>query len=154
VYLLFYVLLFIALFYATGWGGAPEQIFALIAIFGCVFTIWVETPWPYEFRHVELGVLFVDLAMFCALYALSIFSTRYWPIWMTAMQGLVVLAHVVVLTPQPSAFGYQALEQFWSYPQLILLMVATYRHRKRLARTGADPAWTIAFARSEPPNPR
>lgn len=143
----FYVLFLLALIYAAGWGGAPERIFALLAVVGFVVTVWVETPWPYEFRHVELGVFFVDLAMFCALYAMSIFSTRFWPIWMTAMQGLVVLAHVVVLTPQPSAFGYQALEEFWSYPQLMLLIVAVYRHRRRQARTGTDPSWTTSFAR-------
>jgi len=153
VTLFFYALLTVALFYALGWGGAPERIFALLAAIGFAITVWVETPWPYEFRHVELGVFFVDLAMFCVLYALSVFSTRFWPIWMTAMQGLVVLAHVVVLTPQPSAFGYQALEEYWSYPQLMLLIVATRRHRRRLGRNGTDPSWTISFARSEPPSP-
>jgi hypothetical protein len=140
----FYALLFLATFYAIAWGGAPERIFVLIAATGFAVTVWVETPWPYEFRHVELGVFFVDLAMFCALYLLSIFSTRFWPIWMTAMQGLVVLSHVVVLIPQPSAFGYQALEEFWASPQLILLMAAVYRRRRRLAQAGTDPAWTIS----------
>jgi len=154
LYLLFTLLLILALGYALGWGGAPERIFALLEAAGSAVTGWVETPWPYEFRHVELGVFFVDLALFCALYVLSIFSTRFWPIWMTAMQGLVVLAHVVVLTPQPSAFSYQALEECWSYPQLMLLMVAVYRHRRRLALMGTDPSWTTSFARSEPQSPR
>jgi hypothetical protein len=72
---------------------------------------------------------------------------------MTAMQGLVVLAHVVALTPQPSPFGYQALEEFWSFPQLMLLIVAVRRHRQRLARIGTDPPWTTSFARSGPPGP-
>lgn len=150
----FYILLVLALGYALGWGGGPERIFALIVAVGFAVTMWVETPWPYEFRHVELGVFFVDLAMFCAFYALSVFSSRFWPIWMTAMQGLVVLAHVMALTPQPSAFGYQVLEQYWSYPQLVLLMVAVCRHRRRLTRTGADPAWTVSFARLGPPSSR
>ena len=148
MYILFTFLLILALGYALGWGGAPERIFAVLAAIASAITAWVETPWPREFRHVELGVFFVDLALFCVFYVLSIFSTRFWPIWMTAMQGLVVLAHVVVLTPQPSAFGYQALEEFWSYPQLILLMVAVHRHRKRLALMGTDPSWTISFVRS------
>lgn len=148
--LLFYALLLTALGYAVGWGGAPERIFALLCIFGTVGTIWVRTPWPYNFRHVELGLFLVDLAMFCVLYVMSIFSTRFWPIWMTAMQGLTVLAHVMALMPEPSPFGYQVLEEFWAYPQLMLLIVAVRRHRRRLASNGTDPPWTISFVRSAP----
>jgi len=151
--LIFYILLLVAFGYALGWGGAPERIFALMCVLAFAATLVVETPWPFQFRHVEVGTFLVDLAMFCALYVLSIFSTRFWPIWMTAMQGLSVLSPVVALMPQPSAFGYQALEEFWSFPQLVLLIVAVRRHRQRLKRNGTDRPWTISFARSEPPNP-
>jgi hypothetical protein len=151
--LLFYALLLGGSGYALAWGGAPERLFVFICLTGFAASLWVETPFSHRFRHVELGLLFVDFAMFCALYLLSIFSTRFWPIWMTAMQGLVVLAHVVALTPQPSPFGYQALEEFWSFPQLMLLIVAVRRHRQRLARIGTDPPWTTSFARLEPPGP-
>ena len=149
--LLFYALLLGGGAYALGWGGAPERLFALMCLAGFAASLVMESPFPNRFRHVELGLLLVDVAMFCGLYLLSVFSTRFWPIWMTAMQGLVVLAHVMPLTPQPSAFGYQALEEFWSFPQLGLLAVATYRHRKRLARLGTDPAWTLSFTRAESP---
>lgn len=151
--LLFYALLLGGSGYALGWGGAPERMFALICLAGFAASLWVETPFVHRFRHVEVGLLLVDFAMFCALYILSIFSKRFWPIWMTAMQGLVVLAHVVALIPQPSAFGYQALEEFWSFPQLMLLIVAVHRHQRRLARIGTDPPWATSFARSEPPSP-
>jgi hypothetical protein len=147
--LLFYALLLGAAGYALGWGGAPERIFALICLAAFALTLWAGTPFPHRFHHVELGLLLVDFAMFCGLYVLSIFSTRFWPIWMTAMQGLVVLAHVMALMPEPSPFGYQALEEFWAFPQLMLLIVAVRRHRRRLARNGTDPSWTISFARSE-----
>jgi len=148
--ILFYALLFGGLGYAVIRGGAPERLFALMCVAGFAVTLLVETPQPHAFRHVEFGVFFVDLAMFCALFVLSVFSTRFWPIWMTAMQGLTVLAHVMALMPEPSPFGYQAMEQFWSYLQLMLLIVATWRHRRRLARYGTDPSWTISFARSAP----
>lgn len=149
--LLFYALLMGGVGYALGWGGSPERLFALMCVAGFAVTLWAGAPWPQRFRHVELGLLFVDFAMFCGLYVLSIFSTRFWPIWMTGMQGLIVLAHVMALMPQPSPFGYQVLEEFWAFPQLMLLMVATRRHRLRLARNGTDPSWTISFARSGPP---
>lgn len=150
--LLFYALLVGGFLYALFWGGAPERLFALLCVIGAAGTIWVGTPTPYTFRHVELGIFLVDFGMFCCLYVLSIFSTRFWPIWMTAMQGLTVLAHVMSLMPQPSPFGYQVLEEFWAFPQLMLLIVATRRHRQRLARNGTDPSWTVSFARSAPSN--
>ena len=151
-FLLFWGLYLSALGYALGWGGAPERLFALMCVLGFAATLLVRTPWPREGGHAELGVFFVDLAMFCALYFLSIFSTRFWPIWMTAMQGLSVLAHVMALMPQPSAFGYQVMEEFWAYPQLTLLIVAVHRHRQRLQRNGTDPSWTTSFAHSGSPS--
>ena len=148
----FYALLLGSTVYALGRGGAPERLFALLCILGFAATLLVRTPWPREGGHVELGLLLVDFAMFGALYALSIFSTRFWPIWMTAMQGLSVLAHVMALMPEPSAFGYQVMEEFWAYPELTLLIVATRRHRRRLAANGTDPSWITSFARSGPPS--
>jgi hypothetical protein len=149
---LFDILLVVACLYALVRGGAPERLVALMLVAAFYASIRVTAPYPYGFHHVEVGLFLVDLALFAALYLLSLFSTRFWPIWMTAMQGLSLLAHVMALTPQPSAFGYQALEEFWAIPQLILLIVATYRHRRRLARNGTDTSWTISFVRSAQPN--
>ncbi len=149
---LFYALFVTATIYALVRGGSPERTFALMSVAALFLSIRVETPYPYGFRHVEVGLFLVDLGFFFALYLFSLFSLRFWPIWMSAMQGATVLSHGVEFAPPPTNFGYAVLEQFWSFPMLILLIVATRRHRQRLARNGTDPSWTASFARSEPPS--
>lgn len=148
---LFNVLMLVASTYALGWGGAPERVFALMSIVALAASIHVHHD---GFLKLDVSLFLVDLAFFCALYLLSIFSTRFWPIWMTGLQGLTVLSHAVILAPPPSAAGYAILEQFWAWPMEILLIVATVRHRRRLTSNGTDRPWTVSFWRSEQPNPR
>ena len=149
---LFHALFVTATLYGLVRGGSPERIFALMSLAALILSIRVKTPYPYGFHHVEVGLFLVDLGFFLALYVLSLFSLRFWPIWMSAMQGVTVLSHAVEFAPPPTNFGYAVLEQFLSFPMLILLIVATRRHRQRLARNGTDPSWTISFARSGPPS--
>lgn len=151
---LFYVLFATAFFYALVWGGSPERIVALMMLAAFLASMHVEAPYPYRFHHVEVGLFLVDLTFFVALYLLSLFSLRFWPIWMSAMQGAMVLSHAAKFAPPPTNFGYAFLEQFWTFPMLGLLIVATRRHRLRLARNGTDLSWTVSFARSEPTSPR
>jgi hypothetical protein len=151
---LFYALFVTAFFYAIVWGGSPERIIAMMMTVAFLASMRVETPYPNGFRNVEVGLFLVDLAFFAALYLLSLFSLRFWPIWMSAMQGAMVLSHAVKFAPPPTNFGYAVLEQFWTFPMLTLLIVATRRHRQRLARNGTDPSWIVSFARSGPSSPR
>jgi len=145
---LFNILMMAASVYALGWGGAPERIFALMTIVAFYATIRVHHD---GFLKLDVDLFLVDLAFFCGLYFLSLFSTRFWPIWMTALQGVTVLSHAVILAPVPSGVGYAILEQVWSWPMEILLIVATFRHRQRLAWNGTDRPWTTSFMRSERP---
>jgi asparagine N-glycosylation enzyme membrane subunit Stt3 len=148
---LFNILMLAASTYALGWGGAPERLFTLMTIVALYATIHIHHD---GFRKLDVGLFLVDLAFFAALYLLSLFSTRFWPIWMSGLQGLTVLSHAAILAPTPSGFGYAVLEQVWAWPMEILLIVATFRHRRRLAWSGTDRPWTLSFARSAPPNPR
>lgn len=148
---LFNILMLAASVYALGWGGAPERLFVLLSAAALYATIHVHHD---GFRTLDVGLFLVDLALFCALYLMSIFSTRFWLIWMTGMQGLTVLSHATVLAPGPTGIGYAVLEQFWAWPMEMLLIVATFRHRQRLAWNGSDRPWTISFTRSVLPTPR
>ena len=145
---LFNILMLAASVYALGWGGAPERIFVVLSVLALYASIHVHHE---NFLKLDVGLFLVDLALFCALFLLSIFSTRFWPIWMTALQGLCVLSHVVMLVPLPEeGFGYAVL--VWAWPMEMLLIVATFRHRQRLAWTGTDRPWTLSFMRSVRPN--
>lgn len=141
------ILLFNALYvgscgYALLRGGAPERIVAALLVATIELSWLLLTPLAIRFRHVELGVLLVDIFLFLAFYALSLPSRRFWPIWMTSLQGMGMLSHLSVYAPHVIQWAYGNAVQLWGYPMLVLLAVATWRHRQRLKRQGRDPAWT------------
>lgn len=128
--------------YALVRGGAPERIGAGIFLAAALTSAAVESPAGAHFHMVEIGVLLVDLAVLAGFFALALFAERFWPIWMSAMQAVPVLSHLAIaLNPQVIPWGYWNAATLWSYPMLLLLMFATARHRRRLARSGADPSW-------------
>ena len=151
---MFFEILFAASFvYAVIRGGAPERITALLFVAAWFLTFAAESSAHIRYTHVEIGVFFVDLGLFAAVYVLSLFSTRFWPIWMSGLLGVEVLVHGTIFVSSVSSFAYAVMEQFWGYPTLVLLIVATRRHRLRLARTGSDRPWIFPAGRREPPSP-
>ncbi|HBI20129.1 hypothetical protein FJQ54_12490 [Sandaracinobacter neustonicus] len=128
--------------YALTRGGAPERIGTVILIANFQLSRWVVAPFDALFGKVEWAMFAVDLTAFVALYVMSLFSARYWPIWIAAVQGVVALTHLAGLWTDfiiPWAYGNAVA--LWSYVLLAMLAVATWRHRVRLRRYGIDPAW-------------
>jgi hypothetical protein len=148
----FILLVAVSSLYAVIRGGAPERLTALLLLTAFILSLLVRSRHG-SYTHVEVGVFLVDVALFAALYLLSLLSTRFWPIWMSGMQGVGVLAHCAILAPPVTPFAYAAMTDFWGYPMSVLLMVATRRHRLRLARTGTDDPWVFSYARSGRPIP-
>jgi hypothetical protein len=87
-------------------------------------------------------MLAVDVALLAGLLVLASFADRFWPLWMSAMQAVAVLSHTAIaLNPDVIPRGYWQAATLWSYPMLLLLAAATWSHRRRLKRAGADPFW-------------
>jgi hypothetical protein len=142
-FLLFEGLLLGGTLYALLRGGGPERIAALMMVVAWLLSMASNSH--TGFVHFEAGVFLVDVALFVGLYLLSLFTTRYWPLWMCAMQGITVLSHLIAVLSPSDAPGYAIMTQFWAYPMQILLIVATHRHRRRLKLSGTDPAWVRSF---------
>ena len=151
--MLFLLLFAASSIYALIRGGAPERITALFLLVALVLSMLGVSPAATRYKHAEVTLFLVDLSLFTALYLLSLFTTRFWPIWMSAMQGLTVLGHVGFLEQPGTGFGYAVLVQFWCWPMQVLLIAAVYRHRQRLARTGTDRPWTFSSVRRAPSVP-
>lgn len=128
--------------YALVRGGAPERIGAAIFLAAALLSAVVQSPAGVHFHAVEIGVLLVDLGVFAGFFGLALLAERFWPIWMSAMQAVAVLSHLAIaLNPKVIPWGYWNAATLWSYPMLLLLVFATAQHRRRLARSGADPSW-------------
>ena len=61
---------------------------------------------------------------------------------MASLQGCELLGHFAkAVAPDIVAVVYFAIVSFLSFPMVILLLVATWRHRTRLRLYGVDYAW-------------
>ena len=149
--LVFLVLLVATCVYAFTFGGAPERIGAAIYAAACLLTFVVVSALPFRFHSVEIGIFVIDLLLFAAFVLLALRANRYWPLWVSALLGIGVLGHLaMMLRPQVVAWAYAAILSIWSYPILILVLLGTLAHRKRMTRDGADPSWTRSSDRSIP----
>ena len=137
--LLFLALLVFCTAYGLARGGRPERVAAATMLVGCVLTWAVNSPLAIRYASVELSILMVDVAMLLIFATVALTSDRYWPIWVTALQLLVVLAHIARLAdPDMLRSGYGFVMAVWSYPQLLAIALGTRAHHRgrRLVASG------------------
>jgi hypothetical protein len=140
--------------YAFVAGGRPERIGAATYALACLASHFLYSAPPVKFRSVELGVFIVDVLVFAAFALLALRANRFWPIWVTALLGLGVLAHLARwVGPNTMPWAYHVVISIWSYPILAIIALGTFNHQRRMARSQADKSWSSFFARSGPPPP-
>jgi len=131
--------------YAAVRGGSPERIVAGAQLCAGLLTNILGVllrPVEGDYASVEVGVLVTDLALFGVITAIALTSTRFWPMLQASMMGCDLLGHLAKpLGPDILPKAYYATVAVWGYPMVILLIVATWRHRVRLRRYGVDYAW-------------
>jgi hypothetical protein len=145
-YIVFSLLLLASSVYAFWRGGAPERIGAAILLGGVILTAIVMPPALRRYDAIQWPVFSVDAGALVALLALAMFSKRYWPLWLTAIQMLQVLSHFSRLLPGVIALVYAMASSLLMYPSVAVLVIATWRHRRRLRTFGTDASW-LTFSR-------
>ena len=131
--LIFGPLLLAVCAYAWLRGGWDERIIAATCLAGTVATMLAVSPLHRRYSGVEDGLLLVDLAVLAGFVTVALRSKRFWPLWVAGLQLTTFIGHVLKGIDQdllPRAYG--AALQFWSYPILIIVLVGTYRHHRRL----------------------
>jgi hypothetical protein len=149
---LYYALLLSCWVYALLKGGRPERIGTTIMLAGSLLTLATVSSQAGSYTSVETGVFIVDAVTFLAFLALAIWAQRFWPLWISALQLIGTLGHIVKLVDphlMPKAYAFAAI--FWSYPMLLILALGTFNHQRRLKRFGSDPSWSSFSGRSGPP---
>ena len=151
----FLVLLLLCCGYASVRGGTPERIGAAIFAGGSALTFAAASAPANRFASVEAGILMVDMATFLAFTILALRAERFWPLWVTGFLGIGVVAHLTkLLSSEVIPWAYAFVLSIWSYPILLVLVIGTIAHRRRLARNGADSSWSNSSASSRPPTRR
>jgi hypothetical protein len=142
-HLLFLGLFLTSLLYAFLRGGVPERLTAGIFALGLAATMTLSGAFVLRFGSIEIGIFLSDSAMLILLVWIALYAERFWPIWMSAMQVIQVLSHLpILLVPEILPEAYGAVVAIWSYPMLILLIMATWRHQNRLKTLGTDRSWS------------
>ncbi len=134
--------------YAAWRGGKPERFVALAMFAAAAATVIAYAPMSRRFAGAEFGVFAVDVSLFAGLTVIALNANRYWPMAVASLQLASLIVHLGKLMDLTmGGWAYALLLKLWAYPMLLTLLVATLRHRRRLARYGADRPWTSFDAR-------
>jgi len=129
-FLLYGALMWGVCLYAFLRGGRAERFTAASLLVATYSTVLVASPMAMRFQSVELPIMMVDSAFFLVLLGISLRTEKFWPLWLTAMQGLTILSHLAPYVPHVLPWAYGNALAIWSYPMLIVLGLAVHRHRR------------------------
>ncbi len=139
---LFLSLLSFSIFYALKRGGEPERTVAIVYIIMTISDPLLHVTFPRESDPIYIGHVSIDFIGWVALFAISLRAVRFWPLCVTSLQTISLVAHVskfLDYSIHPIAYGITQVAS--SYPLLIILIIGTYNHQKRLRQNGKDPSW-------------
>lgn len=134
---IFVALLFVTCGYALWRGRRDERVVATACIVATIATRFLVSPVSVRYSNVELGLVFVDLAMLATFITIALQSQRFWPLWVAGLQLTTSMSHLMKAVDWqllPKAYG--AAVALWSYPILIILAIGTWRSHQRRVREG------------------
>jgi hypothetical protein len=135
-------------------GGAPEKIGTVILAVGSVLSVAAVSSPTGRFGTVEVGVLLVDVITLLSFLALALRAERYWPLCVTALQAIGTAGHAAkLLDPGVIRSAYAIVLSLWGYLMLLLIVLGTWNHQRRLAKFGVDKSWSSSSGRSAPRPP-
>lgn len=146
---LFLAFLAFAVGYAAWKGGGPERVMAAIAVAMVGSDQLLHLFVPPSFETLDTGHLVIDLFGAASTVTLAMFAHRFWPMCIAVLHIFPLLAHssrMIAVTLHPAA--YLAMQVATSWPVPAILILATWRHRRRLARGENEPSWQISSPRS------
>ena len=129
---------------AGRFGRGPERYAAGILFTNFVFQLVnFILRGPFNFMEVDPVLAGIDLGTFFALTYVALNANRLWPLVLSALQMLVVVAHVSVLTSRGWDQVYWGMMAISQYLQLFVLGAGTLSHHFRERRTGRYRSWRL-----------
>jgi hypothetical protein len=131
---IFLTLLVLSCGYGLWRGDRDVRIVAAACVLATLATHFAVAPLRERYASVEEGLMLIDGLMLLVFVAVALRSNRFWPLWVAGLQLTTSVAHLLKglhLELLPKAYG--AALAFWSYPILLILVIGTYRHQRRMA---------------------
>jgi hypothetical protein len=115
--------------YAFRRGGWAEKL-ASVSVVTCTYaSALVISPAGEQFQQPERQLAAVDLVLFLILALITVFSRKFWPLWLTAFQGVTILSHLAPYV-HVAPWIYHRAAALWSWPMLVVLAVGVSNHRR------------------------
>lgn len=151
-------MLLLGAIYVLARGGAPERTAMISLVVASELTLLAVTFGIGTYDTAQYGVLVIDLVLLGIYVGIALYADRFWPLWLTGCHIIGVLAHLAkMVAPDLNPWAYAVAQSFGGYPMIVLIVVGTFRHQRRLKRNGVDPSWSSSFGHSDqvlpPPNP-
>ena len=130
----YFAVLFVVCAYAFVAGRADERAVATICVVASIASMLVGAPETTAYSQVEAGILLVDLAVFAGFTFVALRSERFWPLWVAGLQLTTLFSHAfkagrIELMPE----AYAAAARLWVYPIFLIVVIGTWRGRRRRA---------------------
>jgi len=128
---IFYGVLMWSIFaYAMHRGGWAEKRAAAVIVIGSYFPLvwyWGKIP---DYNHVRWDGVLVDLVWLVTFFAIVLRSSKFWPMWVCAMQGVTMMSHLVPVI-HLDGWLYSRANALWSYVILAVIGVGVYQDRRQ-----------------------
>lgn len=129
---LYHLLLVGACGYALIRGRTDARIVATVFLAGDIATYALRSQVAGGYSTVETAVLIVDVLAFLGFTYAALISDRFWPLWVSGLQLTTSMGHVFkAIDTHLLPLAYAAALRFWAYPILIILLIGTWRSRRR-----------------------
>lgn len=137
---IFWGLLLVTCGFALWRGRNDERTAALVCVVATLATRLTIAPIALRYSSVELGLLFIDLAVLACFVAIALRSERFWPLWIAGLQLTISVSHVLkALDESLLPRAYAAAAVLWSYPILVIIAVGTWRGCQRRKQSDNFP---------------
>lgn len=131
---MFWALTLLGCGYAAAAGGREGRWAAALIISASLLTIPV-TRLGEQWARSEFGILGVDLALLAALYALSLRSRTFFPLWMTGFHLVAVTTHLsTMIAPEFTPRVYRAMASLWAVPMTVSMVAGVALDRRWRSR--------------------
>lgn len=141
-FILFVGLIATACLFAWWRGGGPERAVAVMFLTAWLASIATRAPFPQRYQGVAYHTLVIDILLLVGLLAVARRANRVWPVLITSLQALIVLAHLArMASPHQIAFVYLVMTTAWPFIQLLIVIAGTAFLWRRTAIQGAEPSW-------------
>lgn len=133
--LLFWVLTLLCCGYAIRFGERDGRLAAFLILAASGLSL-PPTLMEQAYAKTELFIFAVDLLLLAGLYALTLTSRRYWPIWMTGFHLIAVVTHLsTMLVPDFTPRLYRAMGSFWAIPMPLVMIIGIALDRRAASRS-------------------